>query len=251
MIPATFHDLEDATVFLTGGGSGIGAELVKAFAAQGAKVGFIDLMDSSDFVASLNAKHTPLAIQGDVTDIPALHAAMDQTVDHFGPLKAVINNAANDQRMVATEVTEGEWHDVIEVNLKHYFFACQKAAQLMPNGGAIVNFSSNSYMVASTGIAPYVSANAGIMGMTRALAREWGAQGIRVNSIAPGWIMTEKQKTKWATPESVETFRQSLCLGKMLEPEDIPGTVLFLASDISKMMTAQLLVVDGGGVFTG
>lgn len=253
MIPATFHDLQNATVFITGGGSGIGAALTEAFVAQGAKVGFVDIMDASDTARALGERYgnEPLAIQCDVTNVKALHAAMDQTVNTFGPLKALVNNAANDLRMDALTVTEEQWADMIEVNLKHYFFACQKAGHLMENGGSIINFSSTSYMIGSPDMAPYVSSNAGILGLTRALAREWGPKGIRVNALAPGWILTEKQLAKWATPEALEEFRESLCLKQMLKPEDIPGTVLFLASDISKMMTAQTLVVDGGKSMLG
>lgn len=249
---ATFHDLKDASVFITGGGSGIGAALVEAFAAQGAKVGFVDINDASDFAARLGETytHTPTFIQCDVTDTDALQSAMAKVAED-GALKAVVNNAANDLRMDADTVSEAQWQDMVDVNLKQYFFACQKANELMPEGGSIINFSSTSYMIGSNGMAPYVSCNAGILGLTRALAREWGPKGVRVNALAPGWILTEKQLEKWATPEGLESFRQGLCLQKMLESEDIPGTVLFLASDISKMMTAQTLVVDGGLAFTG
>jgi len=247
---ATFHDLENAKVFITGGGSGIGAELVRAFAAQGAKVGFVDLNDASDFVDSIKAKHKPNFIQCDVTDTGALQDAMADFANG-DPLKAVVNNAANDLRMEAATVTEDQWQNMIDVNLKQYFFSCQKAAELMPQGGSIINFSSTSYMIASNGMAPYVSSNAGILGMTRALAREWGPQGIRVNAFAPGWIMTEKQLEKWATPDALEAHREALCLKQLLVPKDVPGTVLFMASDISKMMTAQTLVVDGGMAMMG
>ena len=247
---ASFHDLKDAKVFITGGGSGIGSALVEAFAAQDAQVGFVDINDASDFAASVEGKHRPQFIQCDVTDTEALQAAIANFTGD-GPLKALVNNAANDLRMDADSVTEAQWQDMVDVNLKQYFFACQKAGALMPDGGSIINFSSTSYMIGSNGMAPYVSCNAGILGLTRALAREWGPKGIRVNALAPGWVLTEKQLEKWATPEALETFRDSLCLKQMLKPEDIPGTVLFLASDISKMMTAQTLVVDGGLAFTG
>jgi len=247
---ATFHDLKDAKIFITGGGSGIGAALVQAFAAQGAKVGFVDLNDASAFVEGIEAKHRPWFKQCDVTDTSALQTAMEDFADG-DVLKAMVNNAANDLRMEAATVTEAQWQEMVDVNLKQYFFSCQKAAELMPQGGSIINFSSTSYMIASNGMAPYVSCNAGILGLTRALAREWGPKGIRVNAFAPGWIMTEKQLAKWATPEGVEAHREALCLKKMLVPEDVPGTVMFLASDISKMMTAQTLVVDGGMAMMG
>ncbi len=250
---ATFHDLKDATVFITGGGSGIGAALTEGFAAQGAKVGFVGRSDYSDFAADIGKRHdhTPLFVQCDVTDTDALQAAMDQTVAHFGPLKASIHNAANDLRMDSATVTQDQWHEMADVNLKHYFFACQKAAELMPSGGSIINFSSISYMIGAGGMTPYVACNAGIVGMTRALAREWGEKEIRVNALAPGWVLTDKQMDLWASPEAIETFRDQQCLKTMLKPEDIVGTTLFLASGLSSMITSQTIVVDGGKVVTG
>ena len=250
---ARFPDLEDATVFITGGGSGIGAALTAGFAAQGARVAFVGRSDYSAFAAELgqSARNAPLFIQCDVTNTTALQAAMLQAVDHFGPLKVLVNNAANDLRMEALGVTEDDWQEMIDVNLKHYFFACQQAAQLMSDGGAIINFSSISYMFGAAGMAPYVTSNAGITGMTRALAREWGDKGIRVNALAPGWVLTEKQLDKWATPEGLEKYQAEQCIPQMMKPDDIVGPTLFLASDASAMMTSQVLVVDAGRVVTG
>ena len=253
MTTAQFPDLIDATVFITGGGSGIGAALTAGFAAQGAKVAFVGRSDYSGFAEEVRqtAKHTPLFIQCDVTDTAALTAAMQQAVDHFGPLKVLVNNAANDLQMDAMGVSEGDWQEMIDVNLKHYFFACQRAAHLMNDGGSIINFSSISYMFGAAGMAPYVTSNAGITGMTRALAREWGDKGIRVNALAPGWVLTEKQLEKWATPEGLEKYQSEQCLPQMMKPEDIVGPTLFLASDASSMVTSQVLVVDAGRVVTG
>ncbi|MEY1554229.1 SDR family NAD(P)-dependent oxidoreductase [Yoonia sp. R2331] len=250
---ARYDDLDGASVFITGGGTGIGAALTTAFLEQGARVAFVDLADCRDAAAMMAQAtgNTPLFIQCDVTDTQALHNAMDQAAAAHGPFKATINNAANDMRMPAATVTEAEWAQMIDVNLKHYFFASQKAAALMGDGGSIINFSSISYMMGGKGMAPYVTSNAGITGMTRALAREWGPQGLRVNAIAPGWVLTDKQMEKWATPETLAAFLDLQCLKRHLKPEDVVGTALFLASDSSAMMTSQVLVVDAGVVVTG
>ena len=245
---ATFHDLKDASVFVTGGGSGIGAALTEGFAAQGAKVAFLDRDDYSGFAKELGDKydHTPLFFQCDVTDTEALQTAITEAATTNGPLKAMVNNAANDQRMVADDVTVAQWDEMIDVNLKHYFFASQTAAANMPDGGSIINFSSGSVHMGAAGMAPYVTSNAGIMGMSRALAREWGPRAIRVNSIAPGWVLTEKQLEKWATPEALANHLNTQCLKRHMGPADLVGTVLFLASDISSMLTSQCLTVDAG-----
>jgi len=245
---ASFHDLKDKSVVVTGGGSGIGAALTEGFVAQGAKVMFIDRDDYSGFADELgkNYTHKPLFIQCDVTDTEALQDAIARAATAHGPFKAFVNNAANDQRMVADDVTQAQWDEMIDVNLKHYFFASQAAAAHMPQGGSIINFSSGSFHMGSPGMAPYVSSNAGIIGMSRALAREWGPRDIRVNSIAPGWVLTEKQLEKWATPEGIQNHINTQCLKTSMKPEDLVGTVLFLASDISKMITSHCLTVDAG-----
>lgn len=253
MTTARFPDLDGKTVFITGGGSGIGAALTKGFADQGAKVAFVGRSDYSDFARELGktAKTAPLFIQCDVTDTETLRSSMQQAVDKFGPLGVLVNNAANDLRMEAIDVTEAQWQDMIDINLKQYFFACQQAARLMPDGGTIINFSSISYMFGAAGMTPYVTSNAGITGMTRALAREWGDRGIRVNALAPGWVLTEKQLDKWATPEGLAKYQAEQCIPEMMKPDDIVGPTLFLASDASSMVTSQVLVVDAGRVVTG
>ncbi|WP_108815433.1 SDR family NAD(P)-dependent oxidoreductase [Loktanella sp. Alg231-35] len=250
---ATFHDLDGASVFITGGGNGIGAALTDGFLAQGAKVTFVGRSDASAFVDEMADKHgrRPLFIQCDITDTGALQAAMDQTVATYGGLLALVNNAANDMRYNAMQITPAIWDDMQAVNFKAYFFACQKAAALMGEGGSIINYSSISYLMGAAGMAPYVSANAGIMGMTRALAREWGPKGIRVNAIAPGWVFTEKQESQWATPEAKTAFLEKQCLKNFIQPSDMVGGTLFLASDTSAMMTGQTLVIDAGVVGTG
>ncbi len=250
---ATFHDLNGASVFITGGGNGIGAALTNGFLAQGAKVAFVGRSDASAFADNMQEAHgkRPLFIQCDITDTAALQEAMDQAIAAQGPLNTLVNNAANDMRYDAMQITPDIWDKMQDINFKAYFFACQKAASLMAPKGSIINFSSITYMMGAAGMVPYVSANAGIMGMTRALAREWGPKGIRVNAIAPGWVFTEKQETMWATPEAKAAFLQKQCLQSFIQPDDMVGGTLFLASCASAMMTGQTMVIDAGVVGTG
>ncbi|MDX8347443.1 SDR family oxidoreductase [Cognatiyoonia sp. IB215446] len=250
---AIYPDLDGASIFLTGGGSGIGAALLAGFLAQGAKVAFVDFCDASALVDTLAATsaHAPLFIKCDVTDTEALHAAMEQAHATHGPFKALINNAANDMRYEADAITPDIWDASQAVNLKAQFFACQKAAGLMAPKGAMINYASITYMMGAAGMVPYVTAKAAIVGMTRALAREWGAHGLRVNAIAPGWVMTEKQETMWATPEAKAEFIEKQCLKEHIQPGHMVGPTLFLASDASAMMTGQVMVVDAGVVHAG
>ncbi|NNK66203.1 MAG: SDR family oxidoreductase, partial [Rhodobacteraceae bacterium] len=248
-------DLKDASVFITGGGSGIGAFLTEGFLAQGAKVGFVQRSDASAFVAEMAEKHgnTPLFIPCDITDIAALQSAIAQTEAAHGPVTVLVNNAANDKRHSTEEVTEEFWDWMQAINLKAYFFACQAVIPQMraAGGGSIINFSSISYMMGNAGYPAYTTANSGINGMTRSLAREFGPEGIRVNALAPGWVLTEKQLEMWASPEDLAAHMERMCLKEHLKPEDIVGPTLFLASRTSGAMTGQALVVDGGVVVTG
>jgi galactose dehydrogenase len=251
---ATFHDLKGASVFITGGGSGIGAALTKGFLQQGAKVAFVGRSDYAGFVAEMSAAtgNTPLFLRCDVTDIAALQAAMDAAAEAHGPITVLVNNAANDQRMQADTVTPPMWQEMVDVNFTHYFFAAQKAAAGMAKtGGSIINYTSTSYMMGMAGASPYVACNAGIMGLTRALAREWGPRRIRVNAIAPGWVLTQKQMEKWATEESLAVHRAKQCLTEMMQPDDMVDGTLFLASAASRMMTGQVMAIDAGVVVTG
>ncbi len=252
---ATFHDLNGKSVYITGGGSGIGASLTDGFMAQGAKVAFIGRSDASEFCDEMEQKHgrRPLFMQGDITDIEGLKASIAQAAEAHGPVTALINNAANDKRHTTEEVTEDFWDWSQAINLKAYFFACQAVVAGMrgAGGGSIVNFSSISYMMGNAGYPSYVTANSGINGMTRALAREFGPDKIRVNALAPGWVLTDKQKDLWATPEALASHMDRQCLKEHLEPQDIVDATLFLASDASRMMTGQAMVVDGGVVTTG
>ena len=170
-----------------------------------------------------------------------------------GAIEVLVNNAANDQRHDTLDVTEEFWDWMQSINLKAYFFACQAVLPGMKaaGGGAIVNFSSTSYMMGNSGFPGYVAANAGITGMTRGLAREFGPDGIRVNALAPGWVLTEKQLEKWATPEALAAHLERQCLKQHMKPQDVVEPVLFLASQASRMMTGQTMAVDAGVVVSG
>lgn len=250
-----YPDLKDASVFITGGGSGIGAALTDGFLAQGANVAFVQRSDASEFAADMAAKHgrAPLFIPCDITDTAALKAAVNQASRTHGPVTVLVNNAANDKRHETLETTEEFWDASQAINLKSYFFACQAVLPGMQAAGqgSIINFSSISYMMGNAGYPSYATANAGITGMTRALAREFGPDNIRVNALMPGWVMTQKQKELWVTPEALEGQLDRQCLKTPLEPDDIVGGALFLASGASRMMTGQALVIDGGVVTTG
>jgi len=252
---ARFPDLHGASVFITGGGSGIGASLTDGFLAQGAKVAFVQRSDASEFVAEMLEKHgqAPLFIPCDITDNDAMKAAISQATDAHGAPTVLVNNAANDKRHETLETTEEFWDWSQSINLKAYFFASQAVIPGMKEagGGAIVNFTSISYMMGNAGYPAYATANAGITGMTRALAREFGPNSIRVNALAPGWVLTQKQKDLWVTEEGLAAHLERQCLKDTLEPDDIVGGVLFLASKTSKMMTGQVMAIDGGVVTTG
>ncbi|MEZ5887935.1 MAG: SDR family oxidoreductase [Paracoccaceae bacterium] len=252
---ATFHDLAGASVFITGGGSGIGASLTEGFLRQGAKVAFVQRSDSTAFCDQMadETGNRPLFIPCDITDIAALKAAVAQAAGAHGPVRVLVNNAANDKRHRTMETDEAFWDWSMAINLKAYFFAAQAVIPGMKasGGGSIVNFSSISYMMGNAGYPLYVTANSGINGLTRTLAREFGPDRIRVNALAPGWVLTQKQKDLWVTPEGLAAHIDRQCLKDTLAPEDVVGGTLFLASDISKMMTGQALVIDGGVVVTG
>lgn len=250
-----FPDLKGRSVFITGGGSGIGAALTEGFLRQGARVAFCQRRDPGPFVEEMEAKtgNRPLGLACDITDTDALRATLAEAAGAHGPVRVLVNNAADDARheTLTTDIAFWDWSQA--VNLRAYFFACQAVIPGMQaaGGGAIVNFSSISYMMADAGYIAYITANAGITGMTRSLAREFGKDRIRVNALAPGWVMTEKQKEMWATPEGVAEFLKRQCIPESLEPQDIVGGALFLASNASRMMTSQCLVIDGGVVVTG
>lgn len=252
---ANYPDLRGASVFITGGGSGIGAALTSGFLAQGANVAFVQRSDATGFCDEMEKKHgaRPLFLPCDISDVSALKSCLVKATGAHGPITVLVNNAANDKRHTTAEVTEELWDWSMAINLKAYFFACQHVMPGMraAGGGSIVNFSSISYMMGNAGYPAYTSANSAINGLTRSLAREFGPDRIRVNALAPGWVLTQKQKDMWVTPEALAAHIERQCLKEEIGPDDMIDPVLFLASNASRMMTGQALVVDGGVVVTG
>ncbi|WP_333816420.1 SDR family NAD(P)-dependent oxidoreductase [Tabrizicola sp.] len=250
MTDPSFPDLKGQSVFVTGGGSGIGAALTEAFLRQGAKVAFCQRSDATPFCDAMEAAtgNRPLFLPCDISVTDQLQLTLDTAAKANGPITVLVNNAANDQRHETLRTDETFWDWSINVNLRSYFFACQSVIPGMKaaGGGSIVNFSSISFMMADKGYAAYITANAGIVGLTRTLAREFGPDRIRVNAVAPGWVLTERQKEHWVTPEGLAAHLSHQCLPDPIQPEDVAGTVLFLASDASRMMTSQTLILDGG-----
>ena len=252
---ATFHDLKGQSVFITGGGSGIGASLTEGFLAAGARVGFVQRSDATAFCDEMERAHgnRPHFMKCDITDIDRLKACMDETAERFGPITVLVNNAANDTRHDTLDYSVEDWDWNHAVNLRPHFFTTQHAVPGMraAGGGAIVNFSSASYGMGNAGYPAYVAAKAAILGLTRTHAREFGPDNIRVNALVPGWVLTERQLDLWATEEGLKEHLDGQCLKEHLVPQDIVDATLFLASKASRMMTAQAMVVDGGVVFTG
>ncbi len=250
MPKAIYPDLANRSVVVTGGGSGIGAAIVRAFAEQGARVGFIDIAREPSL--ALEAELTAAGrvarfFHADLTDTDALRAAIAGIRAAHGPVTALINNAAHDERHAAEEVTPEYFDQRIAVNLKHVFFASQAVLPDMKTvGGSIVNFSSVSWLVGMGGMAIYTAAKSAMLGLTRSLARDFGPFNVRVNSIAPGWIRTERQEKLWITPEGERQMLESQCLKRWLMPDEVAQMALFLASDASSACTAQHYVVDGG-----
>lgn len=249
MTGATYPSLEGKTVFITGGAMGIGEAFVRNFANQGCRVAFVDL--ATDRGEALKAEvNGSWFAQCDVTDIPALRAAIAAAAKALGPITILVNNAANDQRHAIDEVTPEYWDDRLRVNIKHQFFAAQAIYPMMRDsgGGSIVNLGSCSWKIGQGGMAAYTTAKASVNGLTRSLARDLGQYNIRVNTLVPGWIMTERQLKLWVTPETDKLIDQNQCLKRRLVPDDIARVALFLASDESSACTNQEFVVDGGWV---
>ncbi|KAA9007982.1 SDR family NAD(P)-dependent oxidoreductase [Histidinibacterium aquaticum] len=248
---ASFADLSGASVFISGGGSGIGAALTEGFLNQGARVAFIGRSDYTEFCDEMEKKTgiRPLFLQGDVTDTARLHAAMDEAEEAHGPLDVLVNNAANDLRFDPMEVTDEDWQSMMDVNLKHHYFASQHAAKSMKGrGGSIISFSSVAYVAGVPELSVYGTAKAGIVGMTRTLARAFGPDNIRMNAVLPGMVLTERQLKDWISEEDKEAQLEKQCLKEAMGPQDMVGPVLFLASDASRMMTGQAVIVDAGVV---
>jgi NAD(P)-dependent dehydrogenase (short-subunit alcohol dehydrogenase family) len=245
-------DLKGASVLITGGGSGIGAALVEGFLAQGAQVAFIDVIETDAFVAALAKKHgrAPLAIRADLRDVDAIEQAVAAARAAHGPVAKLICNAARDTRSTVGQVDAAFWDDMHAVNLRHFYFTAQACAEDLKAtpGAAIVNFTSVSFMQSNPDLEVYMAAKAGVIGLTRGQARDLGRFGVRANAIAPGWVMTERQKELWVTPEALREHLSLQCVAQEIAPEEMVEPCLFLASDASRAMTAQTIVVDRGRV---
>ncbi|WP_052182713.1 SDR family oxidoreductase [Rhizobium sp. YS-1r] len=253
---ATYPSLRGKGVLITGGGSGIGASLVEHFCAQGCKVGFLEL--NADVAAETAEKiggkigNEPLYRAADLRDIDALKAGVEVLRSGIGPIRALINNAGNDDRRPLEEVTPEYWDERFQTNLRHQFFAAQAVVPEMAEtgGGSIINMGSISWMRGAAGLIFYTTAKSAVMGMTKSLARELGTRNIRVNSIAPGWVLTERQveRAKRVYQGKFSEYLEVQCLKEHLLPPDIARMALFLAADDSRLITGQTFIVDGGVV---
>jgi D-xylose 1-dehydrogenase len=250
---AIYPDLKDQVVLITGGGSGIGEAIVRQFAAQQAKVAFVDVAvePSRALARELAGAGTPVHFEPcDLTDIPALQRSVAAIRKQIGPIHVLVNNAAHDERHPTEEVTEAIWDSRIAVNLKHQFFCAQAVIPDMKAAGrgSIINLGSISWIIGQGGMAGYTASKSAVLGLTRSLARDFGPYGIRVNAVAPGWIMTKRQLEKWITPEAEAEIMARQCLKRKLEPAEVARFIVFLASEEASACTNQHYIVDGGWV---
>jgi NAD(P)-dependent dehydrogenase (short-subunit alcohol dehydrogenase family) len=248
---ARYPSLADRTALITGGATGIGAAMVDAFARSGARVAFLDVQEapSRALVERLgDAARRPLFLACDLRDVASLRQAVERVRAELGPVAVLVNNAANDERHDLDAVTPGYWDESMAVNLRHQFFAAQAVRPQMREGGggSIVNMSSIAWMGGGTRMIAYSSAKAAVVGMTRSLAEELGPEDIRVNAIAPGAVITERQRRLWLDEAQVEAIVARQCLKRTLLADEVARLALFLAADDSRMITKQTLVVDAG-----
>ncbi len=247
---AVYRDLKGKLVLITGGASGIGADMVRAFAAQGARVAFLDIQDSA--AASLIADcegEKPVFSHCDITDIVALKARIGEIIAAHGPVRVLVNNAANDKREAIATVSVEDWDLSQAINLRPHFFAAQAVHPGMKDlgGGSIINLSSIAWRIGTDEMTPYATAKAAIIGLTHALARAFGGDNVRVNAIEPGAVMTQRQRQLWyPTEASVAAMVDRQIIRKVLSGSDIARAALFLASDESSMITKQSIIVDAG-----
>ena len=247
---AQYPSLDGKSVLVTGGASGIGAEIVRAFAGQGARVGFLDLDGEASAALAADLGDAVSFELCDLRDIDALRAVIGALRDRLGPAQVLVNNAARDDRHDWTKVTPEYWDERMATNLRHMFFAIQAVAHDMieGGGGSIVNIGSNSWWEAVGGFPAYATAKSAVHGLTRTMARDLGQHRIRVNTVVPGWIMTERQKELWVTPEAIERHRARQCLPDLIDPVHVARMVLFLASDDAAMCTANNYMVEAGSI---
>lgn len=247
-----YPSLKDRVVFITGGASGIGCSIVQHFCAQGSRVAFVDIMEAAgnELVAYIKGKGhaVPEFIPCDLKDVTKLQQVIRDFGARAGNITVLVNNAANDERHKIDTVTLEYWEDRLAVNMRHVFFATQEASKQMiaARQGSIINFGSISWMSAQGGMPAYTAAKASIHGLTRGFARDFGPYGIRANTVVPGWIMTRRQKELWFNEAARKERSIRQCIDGDVNPYDVARMVLFLASDDSRMCTAQNFVVDGG-----
>ncbi|MEP7245499.1 MAG: SDR family oxidoreductase [Gammaproteobacteria bacterium] len=248
MTTAIFPSLANKTVVVSGGGSGIGAEIVKGFVRQKARVFFLDIAEDESRALVDALEGRAQFLKCDLTDIEALRAALGTIESKAGPVATLVNNAANDDRHSFESVTPAYWDERIAVNLRHYFFAAQAVVPGMRcvGQGAIINLGSVSWHLGMADLALYETAKAGIEGMTRALARDVGESGIRVTCVIPGAVRTPRQMALWHTPDEEAKILAQQCIKARVEPADVAAMVLFLASDDARLCTAQSYWVDAG-----
>jgi NAD(P)-dependent dehydrogenase (short-subunit alcohol dehydrogenase family) len=249
---ATYPSLRGQVAFVSGGATGLGEEFVRSLAAQGARVAFVDVNESAGLTLAADVAAqgdpAPVFLPCDVRDIPALQQAIAAIGETVGPITVLVNNAARDDRHKVMGMDLARWDEEMAVNLRHHFFAAQAVVPMMREAGrgSIINLGSISAHIDLVDLPGYITAKAGIEGLTRTLARELGPWGIRVNCIIPGWVMTEKQLREWVTPEAEASIERNQCLPQKLYPDDVARMLLWLAADDSRSCTAQKWVVDGG-----
>ncbi len=248
---ANYPSLKDAIVYLTGGASGIGEETVRAFAAQGSHIGFVDMDDERGKALADELRGTGATVhfeRCDLRNIDELKTAFAGLKSALGPAGVLVNNAARDDRHPWQDVTPDYYDERIASNLRHMFFATQAVApdMIAAGKGSIINFGSNSWMESTGGMPVYTSAKAAVHGMTRSFARDLGPHRIRVNTVVPGWIMTERQKQLWVTDEKLDWQKRRQCLPDLIEPVYLARMVLFLASDDAAMCTGNNFIVEAG-----
>ena len=251
---AHYPSLAGKAVVITGGASGIGASMVRHFVAQGCRVGFLDLdaRASEALMAELITEDLPAyAISYRVCDlrnIDEMKAALASLAEEQGHARILVNNAANDDRHGWRDVTPDYFDDRMHVNLRHFYFAIQAAApgMIAETGGSIINVSSYSWVEGAPDLSVYIAANAAIHGLTRSFAKDLGKHHIRVNTIVPGWIMTERQKEIWASEEKLAAYLERQCLPELVDPVHVASMALFLASEDARMITGGDFYVNGG-----
>jgi len=247
-VSSHYYNLKDKVIFITGGASGIGAAMVKAFSEQGAKVAFVDIDEAASNALTQQLPSAYWYKSVDVTMPLSLQSAVDEAAQALGGLDVLINNVANDMRHSPENIAISEWQKCMSINLDPTFFASQAAYKIMSKqkSGSIINFSSINALLGQEQMAGYVTAKAGIIGMTKSLAHDFGINNVRVNAILPGWVATQKQLDSWLTNEEETRWMQTMALKKRIEPQDVANLALFLASNDSALITGQSIAIDGG-----